>query len=199
MTAYLIFLGGLTALLVAGHLLVTGASIVGRRLGLSATVIGLTIVAAGTSAPELAVFARAIQVDDTELAVGSVVGSNIANVLLVLGLVAALGTVRLASRLVRTDVPVMIGASIVFLFFALDGVIRQIEAAVLVFALVAYIASTIHASRREGNGSRVQANGLGFVARRGIEPRPESRKGSRPRDARRRGAHVRRGSRRTRS
>jgi len=95
-SAYLVLLGGLAALLVAGHLLVSGAVLIGRRFGLAPTVIGLTIVAAGTSAPELAVFARAIQADDTELAVGSVVGSNIANVLLVLGLVAALGTVRLA-------------------------------------------------------------------------------------------------------
>lgn len=149
MSAYLVLLGGLAALLVAGHLLVSGSVLIGRRFGLTPTVIGLTIVAAGTSAPELAVFARAIQADDTELAVGSVVGSNIANVLLVLGLVAALGTVRLARRVVRIDVPVMITASVLLLLFALDGLISPGESAVLVTGVVIFIAFTVRSRRSD--------------------------------------------------
>ena len=143
------FVAALAGLLVAGHLLVTGAVLIGRRLGLTPAVIGLTIVAAGTSAPELAVFARAVSVNDTELAVGSVVGSNIANILLVLGLVATLGTVRLASRLVRIDVPVMIGASLLLMVFALDGLVRPLEAVVLVAGVVLFIAYTVRSSRAD--------------------------------------------------
>ena len=85
MTALVVFIGGLLALLVAAHFVVRAASMLGARFGLSPMVIGLTIVAAGTSAPELAVVGQAVAVDDTELAVGSIIGSNIANVLLVLG------------------------------------------------------------------------------------------------------------------
>ncbi|MDH4279232.1 MAG: calcium/sodium antiporter [Acidimicrobiia bacterium] len=148
-----VFLVGLAGLLVAGHLLVSGSVLLGRRFGLSSTVIGLTIVAAGTSAPELAVFARAVQVNDTELAVGSVVGSNIANVLLVLGLVAALGTVRLASRVVRIDVPVMIGASLLLLIFAADGLVGPFEAAVLFAAAVAFVVFTVRSSGSDDGDS----------------------------------------------
>ena len=120
MTAVAEFTGGLLALLLAGHLVVRAASAVGARLGLSPMVIGLTIVAAGTSAPELAVVGQAIAVDDTELAVGSIIGSNIANVLLVLGIASLLGAIHVTSRVVRIDIPVMIAASALFLLFALD-------------------------------------------------------------------------------
>ncbi len=149
LSPYLIFISALGGLLVAGHLLVSGAVLIGRRFGLTATVIGLTIVAAGTSAPELAVFAQAINVNDTELAVGSVVGSNIANILLVLGLVAALGAVRLSSRVVRIDVPVMIGASLLLLLFATDGFIGRLEAAVLAAGVVLFITFTVRSSRTD--------------------------------------------------
>ena len=89
MIAALTFLGGLVGLLIGGHFVVDASSKIGLRFGLTPMVIGLTIVAAGTSAPELAVVSRAIAADDTELAVGSIIGSNIANILLVLGLAAA--------------------------------------------------------------------------------------------------------------
>ncbi len=161
LTPYLIFIAALVGLLLAGHLLVSGAVLIGRRLGLTATVIGLTIVAAGTSAPELAVFAEAIAVNDTELAVGSVVGSNIANILLVLGLVAAFGTVRLSSRLVRIDVPIMIAASLLLLLFALDGIVRPLEAAVLVAGVVLFVAFTVRSSRAD---SALQSAGSTDVA-----------------------------------
>lgn len=177
MSPYLVFLLGLSGLLVAGHLLVTGAITIGRRLGLTPTVIGLTIVAAGTSGPELAVFAEAVRVDDTELAVGSIVGSNIANVLLVLGLVAAAGAVRLAARVVRIDVPVMVGASLLLLLFAADGMIRPYEGSVLLAAVVGFVGFTVRSSRRSTSATVSSAGAAATEDSQGVIA-PSSRKGS---------------------
>ncbi len=148
MTALAEFTGGLLALLVAGHLVVRAASMLGARFGLSPMVIGLTIVAAGTSAPELAVVGQAIAADDTELAVGSIIGSNIANVLLVLGVASLLGTIHVTSRVVRIDIPVMIAASTLFLLFALDGTLGRVDGIILFGGLVLFVTWTLRATRR---------------------------------------------------
>jgi cation:H+ antiporter len=148
MSALAEFTGGLLALLIAGHLVVRAASMLGARFGLSPMVIGLTIVAAGTSAPELAVVGQAIAADDTELAVGSIIGSNIANVLLVLGIVALLGTIHVTSRVVRIDIPVMIAASTLFLLFALDGTLGRVDGIILFGGLVLFVTWTLRATRR---------------------------------------------------
>ncbi len=147
MTAAAFFLGGLIGLLVAGHFLVEGASGLGRRLGLSPTIVGLTIVAAGTSAPELAVVIEAATGGDGDLAMGSVIGSNIANILLVLGLAATFGAVRVSSRLVRIDIPVMIAVSGLFALLVLDGSLAREEGLFLVVGLVLFTGSTFLADR----------------------------------------------------
>ena len=135
----LLLLAGLGGLAVGGSLLVTGAAGVGLRLGMAPALVGLTIVAAGTSAPELAVTAQAVASGDSALAVGGVIGSNIANVLLVLGVAALLGTITVASRVVRIDVPLMVAASLAFALLALDGELGRADGAVLVAALVAFV------------------------------------------------------------
>ena len=144
------FAVGVAGLLVAANLVVSGASQVGIRFGLSPAVVGLTIVAAGTSAPELAVVGQSVADDDTELAVGSIIGSNVANILLVLGLVAALRSVRVESRVIRIDVPIMIGASFLFLLFALDTTIERPEAAVLLAGIIGFTVWTIRSTRANG-------------------------------------------------
>lgn len=158
MTAVAEFTGGLLALLLAGHLVVRAASALGARLGLSPMVIGLTIIAAGTSAPELAVVGQAIAVDDTELAVGSIIGSNIANVLLVLGIASLLGAIHVTSRVVRIDIPVMIAASALFLLFALDGTLGRVDGVILFGGLVLFVTWTLQATRRRPNRGDVEAS-----------------------------------------
>ena len=156
MIAAISFLGGLLGLLVGGHFVVDGASKLGARFGLTPIVIGLTIVSAGTSTPELAVVSQAIAADDTELAVGSIIGSNIANVLLVLGLVAAFGTIHVANRVVRVDIPIMIAASVAVLLMSLDGKLSRPEGIVLVAGVVVFVIWTLRAAPRtvtEGHGS----------------------------------------------
>jgi cation:H+ antiporter len=146
MIAAVSFAGGLLGLLVGGHFVVDGASKLGARFGLTPIVIGLTIVSAGTSTPELAVVSQAIAADDTELAVGSIIGSNIANVLLVLGLVAAFGTIHVVNRVVRVDIPIMIAASVAVLLMSLDGKLSRPEGIVLVAGVVVFVIWTLRAA-----------------------------------------------------
>ncbi len=148
MTALVVFAGGLLTLLASAFLVVRAASDLGKRLGLTPMVIGLTIVAAGTSVPELAVVGQAIAAEDTELAVGSIVGSNIANILLVLGIAATLGTIHVASRVVRTDIPVMIAASTLLLILAIDGVLGRLDSLVLFAGLIGFVTWTLRTTQR---------------------------------------------------
>ena len=137
--ALLLLGAGLTVLVIGGRLVVDAASVVGTRLGLSPGLVGLTIVAAGTSAPELAVVLQALARDDEELAIGSIVGSNIANVWLVLGLAAVIGVVQVGVRAARADLPVLVGASALTFLLARDGSISPIDGAVLVAALAVFV------------------------------------------------------------
>jgi cation:H+ antiporter len=125
---------------------VAGASQLGARFGLTPTVIGLTIVAGGTSAPELAVVFQSIAVDDTELAVGSIIGSNIANVLLILGLVGCIGAIRVTNRVVRIDIPIMIAASVAFLLMSLDGKLSRVDGIMLFTGVVVFVGWTLRAA-----------------------------------------------------
>lgn len=143
------FVVGVAALVAGAEILVRGAAGLAARTGLSPVVIGLTVVAFGTSAPELAVSLGAAWRDEAELAVGNVVGSNIANVLLVLGLAAvAGGGLLVAQRIVRVDVPIMLGLSVGVYLLALDGTLARWEGGLFVALLVVYVAWTVRASRR---------------------------------------------------
>jgi cation:H+ antiporter len=152
--ALIAFAAGVIGLLVAANLVVAGSSQLGLRYGLTPAVVGLTIVAAGTSAPELAVVGQAVAVDDTELAVGGIIGSNIANILLVLGIVATIAAVRVDSRVVRIDVPIMIAASVLFFVFAVDNTIGRLESLVFLAGIVAFVTWTIRSTRAGVNGGR---------------------------------------------
>lgn len=144
-----LFVGGLVALVLGAELLVRGASRLALSLGISPLVVGLTIVAIGTSAPEVAVSVGAALEGQTDIAVGNVVGSNIFNVLLVLGVSALIVPLVVNTQIVRQEVPIMIGASLLLLTFGLDGSIGRIEALALLALLVAYVAFLVIQSRRE--------------------------------------------------
>jgi cation:H+ antiporter len=143
------FIVGIGALVVGAEALVKGAARLAARTGLSPIVIGLTVVAFGTSAPELAVSLGAAVRDEADLAVGNVVGSNIANVLLVLGISATVGGgLVVAQRIVRIDVPIMLGLSVLVLLLGLDNQLGRLEGIAFVLILIAYITWTVVASRR---------------------------------------------------
>jgi cation:H+ antiporter len=145
----LLLVGGLIVLVAGGEMLVRGASRLSSLVGLSPVVIGLTVVAFGTSAPELAVGVQAAFDDRADLVVGNVVGSNIYNVLLVLGLSALVAPLIVQQQLVRLDVPLMILASLAFLVLALDGQITTAEGAALFLLLLLYLVAVIRLARRE--------------------------------------------------
>lgn len=139
---------GLVSLVAGGEMLVRGASGLAARLGMSPLIVGLTVVAFATSAPELAVTLKSVLSGSPDIAIGNVVGSNVANVLLIVGVAAAMGTVVVKSQMVRFDVPVMIGFGVLALLFSLGGTITTAEGIVLVSLLVAYLVMTIRMSRR---------------------------------------------------
>jgi cation:H+ antiporter len=151
MTIAVIFVVGLALLIGGAELFVRGASKLASALGVSPLVIGLTVVAFGTSAPELAISVYAGMKGSPDLAFGNVVGSNIFNTLFILGASALVAPLIVARRLVQLDVPLVIGASVVVLIMALDGSIGRIEGAVLFSGILVYSVWLVLRSRSEGN------------------------------------------------
>lgn len=167
--AWLSILLGLVILVGGGELLVRGASRLAIALRISPLVIGLTVVAFGTSAPELAVSVQAAMAGSADLAIGNVVGSNIFNVLFILGLSALIVPLVVSSQLIRWDVPVMIVVSLLFLFFSWNGSINRIEGAILFGGIIAYTWWGIRQSRRES--AAVQAEFAQEFAGKSEQPR----------------------------
>ena len=126
---------GLVLLVLGGEFLVRGASALAGRFGISSLVIGLTVVSTATSAPELAVSVGAVLRDEPGLAVGNVVGSNIINVLLILGLSALVIPLAVKRRLVRFDLPLMVVLSVLLLLVSLDGRISVVDGLILFFGV----------------------------------------------------------------
>ena len=136
---YIHFIGGLVILLVGGELLVRGAVALAQRLAVSPLLIGLTVVAVGTSAPELVVSIDASLRNATALAIGNIVGSNIANIVLVLGLPALLRPIACNTRSVGLDNFVMIISTLIFILFCQGKEIGHWQGIVLISSLVAYL------------------------------------------------------------
>ena len=148
--ASFLFVAGLVFLIIGAEALVRGASRLAATLGLSPLVIGLTVVAFGTSSPELAVSVKSALSDNASIALGNVVGSNIFNVLFILGLSALVVPLVVSQKLVRFDVPLMIALSVIVLIFSLDGNFSRNDGLMLVAGLAIYVWFLIYQSRREG-------------------------------------------------
>jgi cation:H+ antiporter len=142
-------IAGLILLVGGGELLVRGASAMAATFRVSPLVIGLTVVAFGTSAPELGVSLQAALSNNADIAVGNVIGSNIINILLILGVSALVTPLVVNSQLIRIDVPLMIAASLAMWAVAADGVITRWEGVLLFIALLIYIVFCIAKSRSE--------------------------------------------------
>ena len=138
-------------LVVGAELLVKGASRLAAMVGISPLIIGLTIVAYGTSAPEMAVSIMSSLKGQADIALGNVVGSNIFNVLFILGISALITPLIVAQQLVRLDVPIMVGVSGLMLMFAIDGKIGKVDGAILFLGGFLYTGFLIFQSRKERN------------------------------------------------
>ena len=155
----MLLVAGLVVLVGGGEVLVRGAGGVARALGMSPLLVGLTVVAFATSAPELAVSLDATLGGNPGLAVGNVVGSNIANVLLVLGLSAVITPVVVGSQVLRRDIPVVGVLAAAVLAMSLDLRITRTDGLLLLAALAAYLVVTVLAARREAGAAPVDVPG----------------------------------------
>ncbi|MFQ6755122.1 calcium/sodium antiporter [Cereibacter sphaeroides] len=146
---YILFVAGLLGLFFGGEFLVRGAANVARSYRISPMVIGLTIVGFGTSTPELLVSLNAALDGASSIAVGNVLGSNIANILLILGLTALIYPVAVDGRRVWKDLAFMVGATVLLWIMLLGDGLSRIEAGVLVAALMGFLVSSFLSGRTE--------------------------------------------------
>jgi cation:H+ antiporter len=130
---------GLTILIVGANLTVDGATALARVMGISEFLIGMTLVALGTSLPELAASLVAAAHGQADIALGNVVGSNIANVLGILGFTVVVQPIVVAPNLLRTELPILLGFSMLMLLFSIDRVIQRWEAALLVGSYAGFV------------------------------------------------------------
>jgi cation:H+ antiporter len=147
--AVLLFVIGLVLLVAGAEFLVRGAAQMALRLGFSPLVIGLTVVAFGTSAPEMAVSVKGVLDGQAGIAVGNVVGSNIFNVLVILGMSAAVVPLAVSRQLIRFDVPLMIAISCVMLAMGWNGIVSRGEGVLLFGGTLAYTGRMVYLARRE--------------------------------------------------
>lgn len=149
--ALLAVLGGLVLLAVGADGLVRGSTSIALRMGVTPLVIGLTIVAFGTGSPEMVVSLQAAINGNSDLALGNIVGSNISNIALILGVAALARPLHVRSALLHREVPVMIGVTLLLGVLLYDGTLGRVDGAVLAIGAVVYTVATYRAARRDRN------------------------------------------------
>ena len=146
---FVYLIAGLVLLVAGAEVLVRGAAKLAAQFGIPPLIIGLTVVAFGTSAPETAVSVQAALNGSGDLAIGNVVGSNIANVLLILGMTALVAPLIVSRQLIRLDVPIMIGASLLTFGLAWDGSLSRLDGALLFAGVLTYTGFLIYSARKD--------------------------------------------------
>lgn len=149
MIVWLQFFIGLVMLLAGAHFLVKSSSKVAMQFGIPAIFIGVTVVAFATSAPEIAVSLDAVLSESTGLAIGNVVGSNIANILLILGLSSIIAPIAIKKRIVQLDIPLMIFVSVVVYLLSLDQVLQRLDGIILLLLFIGFLVFQIYQARKE--------------------------------------------------
>lgn len=149
----LLFLLGLVILYYGAEWLIRGASSLALQHGIRPVVVGLTVVALGTSMPEFLVNFFAALSGEHHLALGNIIGSNICNIALILGTSALVLPLAVTPQILRKEYPLMLGAMIVFYLIALDGVISQLDGALLVFLLVGLGVYLLYDARRSSTAA----------------------------------------------
>lgn len=144
----LLCLAGFAMLYYGADWLVAGASSLARSLGITPVVIGLTVVAFGTSAPELVVSAVSSVKGNSMIAVGNVVGSNICNIALVLGAAAVVQPITAHFSVIRRDIPIMLGISVLLLLLSMNSTLGRIEGALLFGGVILYSAGNYYLARK---------------------------------------------------
>lgn len=154
MFVYLI--GGFILLVLGAEVLVRGAARLAARFGISPLIIGLTVVAFGTSAPEMAVSTQSAFLGQGDIAIGNVIGSNIFNVLFILGLSALITPLIVSRQLVRLDVPIMIAAGFLAWLLAMDGSYSRLDGLILFACIITYTSYLIISSLKAWKAGQAQ-------------------------------------------
>lgn len=152
LSTILYFIAGLIVLIVGAELLVRGSSRLAAAFGVSPLVIGLTIVALGTASPEIAVSLQAAVGGQGDITIGNVIGSNIFNILFVLGISAMFVNLVIAEQLIRLDAPIMIGISVLTYLLVVDRHLSRLDGAILFVGVIAYSVFSLRQSRKESKG-----------------------------------------------
>lgn len=150
------FVIGLVCLLGGAQLLVSSSSGLATRFGVPSIFIGITVVAFATSAPEVAVSLDAIFTGKSSLALGNVLGSNIANILLILGISSVIAPIKIKDRIIWLDIPVMILASVVVYLLSLDQALEPVDGGILLLLFAGFMTFQIAQAGRERNADKVQ-------------------------------------------
>jgi len=148
-TTILLFIAGLITLIIGAEFLVRGASHLATFFGVSPLVIGLTIVAVGTASPEIAVSLHAAASGQGDLTLGNVLGSNIFNLLFILGITSITTPIIIAEQLIRKDAPIMVGISLLTFSLALDGNLDWLDGAILLLCLILYTVFALRQTKEE--------------------------------------------------
>ncbi|MBC8417973.1 MAG: calcium/sodium antiporter [Desulfobacterales bacterium] len=156
---FLSLLAGLFGLYVGAEGLVRGSASLASQLGLSRLVIGLTVVAFGTSTPELVVSIKAAHDGLFAISLGNIVGSNICNIALILGLSALIKPIRIHAQVVRLQIPIMILISLILMLLLLNGRLSRLEGAGLFLGIVFYTGYSLHLARKENRRSNAKESG----------------------------------------
>lgn len=149
MLTALYLITGILLLYAGAETLVRGGASLALRMGISPLVVGLTVISFGTSAPELVVSFKAAMDHDSAIALGNVIGSNIANIALVLGLAAVIRPISVQRQVVRREIPIMLLASLILCAMLWNGRLNRVEGALLFGALIAYTVFSVRLSRKE--------------------------------------------------
>ncbi len=150
----LLLIAGLVVLVASGEVMVRGAAGIALKASISPLVVGLTVVSIGTSAPELFASVTAAMEGNPGLAIGNVVGSNIANLALVLGITASIYPIPVSRGLLIFDGPIMVAVTVLLILFMWNGELSRWEGVVLVFLMVAFIVAQLLRSRQEKRRER---------------------------------------------
>ena len=170
---------GLIILCIGGYAIVSGGVSLAKKLKISSMIIGLTVVAYGTSTPELAAAILAALNSHTELILGNIIGSNISNVGMVIGISAIFAPLLISKITVRKWIPIMIGVSLLVIAMSYDGEISQMDGVILIVALIGFTIYTIktvktHAITNTENIGTQHVEGELFLSRYKIETLPKA-------------------------
>jgi len=142
---------GLVTLFIGAEGLIRGSSSLALKIGLTPLVVGLTVVAFGTSTPELVVSMKAAIIGNSSISLGNVVGSNIANIALILGVAALIRPLDVHANVIRREIPIMIGLSILLVVLLIDGELSFIDGLIFVIGIITYVIVNVLMARKEKN------------------------------------------------